>query len=282
MITEIQAKANKFLDLGMTQREAQDYSYARAALSTTDLKENCYEREVADTIQAHLGRPPRGGHSIFVPTNLRPRAEGLDTKTDSAGSFMVGTRVMSLVDAWLSALRVVGLGDSAVPGLQFNALFPTEDSGVSVNFVGENGSVDVPEVDPVFRAVLGTPHALQSTIAVSRQLLVQASNNNDLENRFKLNMGRNPVEVEESQGIFSGSLSINLQLRSLTASSRFRPRPPHAALRSSARKLARVARHSPTRPAQPVPSGAPSPPRPGPRQPLRPTAAQNQGCGIFP
>jgi len=189
MITAIQAKANKHLDLSFTPKEIERYSVANAILGMVDGKDG-FEKEVSDTLAAQIGRGPRGLRGIFVPTAVRPQASGLDTKLGSTGGFTTTQGVMDLVDVFRSQLRLTALGAQFLPGLKFNALFPTEDSGTTAFWVSENGLLDVTQTDPVFRASLATPHTLSVTTSVSKQLLVQASTSVALESKLRQDIGR--------------------------------------------------------------------------------------------
>lgn len=191
MLTPIQAKADKLtLDLGMSEREATSYSVGRAILGALDPKEKCFEREVSATIEAKLGRPTRTGNALFVPSKLRPRASGLDTKTNAAGGYMTGERILDLVDALRMQTRCAQLGATFIGGLNYTAMFPVEDTATEAYWVAENSAADVAAVDPTYKCVLGTPKTLQSTTSASRQLLAQASSSVDLERRLRMDITR--------------------------------------------------------------------------------------------
>jgi|KBSSwiStaDraftv2_1062776.scaffolds.fasta_scaffold150937_2 HK97 family phage major capsid protein len=200
MITAIQAKANKHLDLSFTPKEIERYSVANAILGMVDGKDG-FEKEVSDTLAAQIGRGPRGLRGIFVPTAVRPQASGLDTKLGSTGGFTTTQGVMDLVDVFRSQLRLTALGAQFLPGLKFNALFPTEDSGTTAFWVSENGLLDVTQTDPVFRASLATPHTLSVTTSVSKQLLVQASTSVALESKLRQDIGRAHATALEAAAI---------------------------------------------------------------------------------
>ena len=156
MITALQAKTSKVIDLGFSEREARQYSVAKAILSTTDtMTPGGFEVEVSQTLSSQLGRPARGARGIFVPTKIA--ASGLATTTNAAGGYTTAPQVQDLTDIFRSQLRLVQLGATFIGGLKYNALFPSEDSSTTAYWVTENGLVDVSESNPVFRANLASP-----------------------------------------------------------------------------------------------------------------------------
>jgi HK97 family phage major capsid protein len=213
MISVKQAVANRQLDLGLTQREAESYSIARAILAACDPKENSFEREVSETIAAKLGRPVRGPNAIFAPTALRPRMSGLDDKTNAGGAYTLFTKVPDLVEALRTQLRLTKLGVTYLPGLDYSLQFATEASATAAYWVTENSTTDVGEQDMVFSAALAGPHTLQGTLTASRQFLSQAARNVNLEARIRRDLMKShaiAVEIAALNGSGSSGQPVGL------------------------------------------------------------------------
>ena len=179
-------RKDKLLSLALNPKEAASYSLGRALQSAID-GTACFERDVHETLEASLGRPPRA-LGIYAPTCLRPQASGADTKTSGAGGFLVRETILDLVDALRSQMRLAQLGATLIPNLKFAATFGAVDTTTSTSWVGENPGSDVPESSMTFRAVTASPKTVQSTIQISRQLLGQTADNPALEQRIRMDL----------------------------------------------------------------------------------------------
>ena len=169
-------------------------------------KENCFEREVGQLIAEKVGRPTRSRNSIYTPSRLRPQASGLETKTNGAGAYLIGARI-DLIDAMTSQMRLAQLGATVLSGLTHSAQFASGDSGWSVVWVAENGGVDVAEQNRTYHAVVASPKTQQSTVAISHQLLQQASNSPDLERRLRLEITKGHANAFDAAGIAGTGVS---------------------------------------------------------------------------
>lgn len=173
-------------DLGLSPAEAQKYSVARAILVAAGHEKSGIEAEISQTLGQKLGRPGRSSSSIFVPSTLRPQQSGLDTRTNSAGSYLVGTKVPDLIQALRAQIRCVQLGATFISGLSSNVAFAVETTATSATWVSENSGVDVGDTDLVFGTRGMYPKTLQSTTSFSRQVLAQ--NSIDLERRIRMDL----------------------------------------------------------------------------------------------
>ncbi len=163
----------------MTDHEKRNFSLGRAVRAIcAEKREHCLETELSDAIAADLkmGTAPRGG--ILVP--LRIRASGADSKTNAAGGYLAQTRVgTSIVDALRASCRILQLGADFMSGVRFSLALPTEANVMAASWVNENPSSDAPASDSSFGQRLLRPHEMCATTSVSRQLLVQSSDNLD-------------------------------------------------------------------------------------------------------
>lgn len=157
----------------LTDKEERAYSFAKAILAA-DTGEKCFEREISDELAKKL---PQGykpaGTGLFVPTNLGQRA-AIVAGTSSIGGAMVFTQAGSFIDLLRNKAFVIQAGATVLPGLSAPVSFPKQNGAGTAYWVAEAGS-DVTESNLTFALVSLTPKTVQATQAFSRQLLVQAS-----------------------------------------------------------------------------------------------------------
>ena len=202
------------MDVGLSTAEAAKYSVGRAILAAAGKEKDRLEYEVSAALSAKLGRPNRSGNAIFVPAELRPQAAGLDTTTNAGGKYTVATLVPSLIDALRQQMRCVQLGATFLPGLSSNLMFATELTTTAASWTQENSGSNVGDTDMSFGARGVTPHTLQSTTSLSRQLLAQ--NSVDLERKIRLDLMKSHAIAFDAAAI-NGSGSSNQPLGLLQA-----------------------------------------------------------------
>jgi HK97 family phage major capsid protein len=161
----------------LTSQERSDYSLCRAIRSLAGESgcEATLEREVSADIAKRIGKSTSG---MFIPTNLnpfRPRASGLDEKTNAGGKYTVMTEVRDLIELLRNKARVIQLGATVLSGLTSNIQFPTQASAGTIYWTGDNPGSNVTQADLTFGARTMTPHVAQATTAFSRQLLAQST-----------------------------------------------------------------------------------------------------------
>jgi HK97 family phage major capsid protein len=109
---------------------------------------------------------------------FRITASGLDTKTNAAGEYTVGTRVSpNIVDQLRAATAVLRLGAQWLPGLKYNFQLPLESNVLTAGWVSENPGSDVAAADPSLGVRMLKGHPMQATTSYSRQLLAQSTPN---------------------------------------------------------------------------------------------------------
>ncbi|MGB8785916.1 MAG: phage major capsid protein [Terriglobales bacterium] len=201
MLSAVEAASDKTLSLTFTSREAKQYSLGSAIMSALDPKVKSFEAEISQTISASIGRPPRDGNGIFIPTIMRPRQSGLDTKTNSSGDYAVKIDVLDYVDCLRAQMRLARLGATFLPGLRYSAQFPIENTPTVAFWQTEDSNVDTSAADIVFGVALASPRTLQATTSVSRQLLAQCAGNIGLETRLRMDMSRSHAEAFDAGAI---------------------------------------------------------------------------------
>jgi HK97 family phage major capsid protein len=200
MLTPLQARADRNLDLGLSPKEVRGYSVGRAILASLEPKaEKSFEREVSAVLEQKIGRPPRNSSGLFIPTTLQ--ASGLTGTGNTSGGYTEATGILELVDALRSQMRLVTLGATFLPNLKFTAQFPIEGGTTSAVWTGEDGSVDASQADMSFKAAVGHPHTLIATTAVSRQLLQQTATNARLEQKLRLDVMKSHAEALDAAAI---------------------------------------------------------------------------------
>jgi HK97 family phage major capsid protein len=158
----------------LSEGECASYSVARLILNAADPQAHDagIEREISAAIAKDIGREPRG---YWVPTRLRPRASGLDTKTNAAGKYTVMTEVRDLIELLRNKARVIQLGATVLSGLTGNVQFPKQLTASAGAWVAENSGADVTASDATFGALTLSPKTYAATTSFSRQLLQQST-----------------------------------------------------------------------------------------------------------
>ena len=196
--------------LDLSDKEARQYSYARAIVAAADAASgvrgvNCFELEVSNELERLMPQVYRRRGGLFVPTSLR----GSKFQVDPArrGTALTDEQVRSLEGALLRAqsgvidsqtvnqikevvftvyggelieiLRnqalVVQMGARVLTGLDSPIAFPRQTGDVTAYWVAEDSGADVTASTVSTDLVTLTPRTLMAATAYSRQLLVQSS-----------------------------------------------------------------------------------------------------------
>lgn len=184
MMHELTERTKKGPEFGsrvtLNEREQREFSFRRAILNAND-GENCFEREVSDTISKNL---PMGyktkNNGIFVPTDVgMPQLPGQRTALVAATSALGGAYVFTVPGSFIDLLRnktfVLQAGATMFPGLSAPVSFPKLTSGGTAYWVSENDSA-VTESNIGTGLISLTPKTLMATQAFSKQLLLEARN----------------------------------------------------------------------------------------------------------
>ncbi len=165
-------------DIGMSRREIENYSLARAILSLGDpayaMREGGFELECSRATAQRLGKNPQG---ILVPAEVLNASHQRDMTvgTASAGGNLVGTEHMGA--AFVSLLRertlAMDLGATVLSDLVGNLVVPTQ-TGSGTGYWITEGSAPT-ESQAAFGQVPLTPKTVGAFSDFSRKLLLQSS-----------------------------------------------------------------------------------------------------------
>ena len=157
---------------GMTRKEAQEYSFLRAAMfeaGMLDANQARLEREVSDAlikVRRGLNQPETKG--VLVPTRLE-RA-GIDTGTSGAGSNLVFTRPGDFIDQLRNQSSVMRAGARMLRGLTGPVSFPKQLTPATAAWRAENPGSDASESNAGFGAVTLAFNSITATTSFSREL----------------------------------------------------------------------------------------------------------------
>lgn len=163
-------------DIGLTKREAQQYSFLRAinALANpTDRKAQeaaSFERECSEAVSGMIGKGARG---MYVPSDVQHR--DLVVGTATAGGHTVATNLLAanFIDLLRNNMMVMSMGAQMLTGLVGNIAIPRQTGGATAYWVAESGSPT--ESQQAFDQVAMSPKTVGAYSDISRKLLLQSS-----------------------------------------------------------------------------------------------------------
>ena len=161
----------------MSEKEARDYSYARAILNSTLRAEgvsigHCFEDEVSETIAKSMPKNWERKGGILVPLQLRT---GLDTATATGGAELKFTQYGGeLIELLRNNTVAIQMGARVMAGLNGPVTFPKMTGDATVSFVAENPGSDMAVSAPAFSSVSLAAKIMQGAVPFSRSLLTQS------------------------------------------------------------------------------------------------------------
>jgi HK97 family phage major capsid protein len=174
---DVLAKASKpNTDIGLTQKEAQRFSFVRAlnALANPNQRSAqeaaAFEIEVGRTAAEKSGKASRG---IMVPTDVLKR--DLLVGTASAGGNTVATDLLAadFIELLRNRMVVMGMGARMLTGLVGNIAIPRQSGAATAYWVAENAAPT--ESQQSFDQVTMSPKTMGAFTDISRKLLLQSS-----------------------------------------------------------------------------------------------------------
>jgi HK97 family phage major capsid protein len=152
----------------MSEREEKEYSICRAiAMQATN--QNCFEREVSDTMAKTLGQEARG---IFVPTNIKTRA-GQDATVSTQAAGLISQYPVTFIEFLRNMAVVLKAGATFLPGCVGNIPFARQNATAGATWTGDNPGSGVGLGDPTIEVFTMSPKQLMGKRTYSKQLLVQ-------------------------------------------------------------------------------------------------------------
>lgn len=152
----------------LNAKEVQKFSLHRAIEAKVS-GQNCFEREVSDTIAGLIGKRPQG---FYIPNEVFRTMSVLGT-----GAALVQTDLLagSFIDMLRSALALQALGVTQLVNMVGDVEIPKQLTGSTAYWVGRDGTVTAS--DQTFGLVKATPHTVGARTLVGRSMLKQASIN---------------------------------------------------------------------------------------------------------
>lgn len=161
-------------DIGLTEKEAQRFSFLRAinASANGNWTGAEFEKEVSETVEKEQ-RKVRTQSGFYVPNEVLKR--DLTAGTNADGGFTVSTDLMSgsFIDMLRNSMLVRELGATIMDGLQGNIAIPKQSGGSSAYWVAENGAIT--ESQQTLAQVTLSPKTVGAYTDMSHRLITQSS-----------------------------------------------------------------------------------------------------------
>lgn len=162
--------------LGITEKEAQKFSFARAitAISDKDWKNAGFELECSRSIAQKLGHSP-DPHKFYVPFEvMEPKRRDLDVATAGAAGYLVGTENMGFIEMLRNRSVAFQMGARRLSGLQGSVTVPRQSAAATGYWLATE-STQITESAQTFVQMALTPKNVGAYTEISRQLLLQSS-----------------------------------------------------------------------------------------------------------
>jgi HK97 family phage major capsid protein len=149
------------------------YSLTRAIRQASAGRLEGLEREISDEIQMRSGKAPTG---FYIPHSLlgETRAMSVSGTSGTVGGDYVGTVNRGFIDALRPLLKIAMAGAEILDGLTSNISIPRQAAASTASWKAETAALD--ESTPVIDQMELTPRRVGSYTILSKQLLIQASN----------------------------------------------------------------------------------------------------------
>jgi HK97 family phage major capsid protein len=176
MATQETVPATPVTEIGLTEKETQRYSIAKAIMGSIDPKLReaaAFEFECHDAIEARGVRPQQGG--FFVPAEVQKRTDLSVGGGLTLGGALVGTDHMpeSFIELLRTNMKTRELGITIMSGLTGNPSIPRQDTAGTHYWIAEGAA---PTESNLTTGQLGlSPKTIGAVQEFTRQLLVQSS-----------------------------------------------------------------------------------------------------------
>lgn len=180
--------------LGLSEREAGDYSLCRAILAArdNDWRKAGFELECHRTIADRTDKPQQS-HCFYVPLEVQRRQSAvnyarlaerhsqpqwiqrdLNVGTASAGGHLVQTSIMGFDELLRNLSFAFRMGATRLTGLRDNVTIPRQSAAATAEWLtSETGAAT--ESQPTFVQLAMTPKTVSAYTELSRKLLLQSS-----------------------------------------------------------------------------------------------------------
>lgn len=190
-------------EIGMTKKEVERYSLARALVAsvTGDWSKAGFEREASNAVGRLFGRSAEG---FFVPFEYFSRDFNLGTASEAGNLRPTDLRTDLYVDALRANMVLAGMGVRILPGLSGNIDIPRKATVSTLGMLSEIGSAT--ESNPTTAKATLSPKRIGAYIEVSKQALIQSALPLEAMLRDDLLMGAaNLIENQAFNGVGSNS-----------------------------------------------------------------------------
>ena len=156
-------------DLGLTEKETQEYSLFRAikAKLNNNWEGAEFERDCSIEIAERLDKTPQG---FYVPFDVQRE---MTTAVGGVGAVGTDHLAGSFIDALRSKSIVMGLGAQTLEGLVGNVDIPRLDAGATFYWIAEGA--DVTDGDATIGSVNLSPKTIAGSVPMTRRLLKQSA-----------------------------------------------------------------------------------------------------------
>lgn len=158
--------------IGMSDKEKGAYSIVRAIRAVVDGNWSgaTLEREASAATAKILKRDPQG---FFIPYDIAENRRDLTVGAASAGGYLIGTSMGSLIEMLRNRMLVRQLGATVLGGLIGDVAIPKQSGGATAYWVGEN-TAPTESQQTLGQEVL-KPKTCGAYTDISRKLLMQGS-----------------------------------------------------------------------------------------------------------
>lgn len=163
-------------DIGLSEREAQSYSFLRAIRAQAFPNDRsayeaaAFEREVSEATAKVMGGDARG---YLVPHDVLRRDLTVADATAAGNLVFTDARPGSFIELLRNRLALATLGAQTLTGLQGPVAIPKQTGGATAYWVAEKG--EPTESNPTVGQINLTPKTLGAFTEFSRRLILQSS-----------------------------------------------------------------------------------------------------------
>lgn len=170
-------KIDNSKEIGLTEKEVNQFSFTRALLSLADhgdLRKAPFELECTQAIEKKFGKE-NGSRAFSVPHEVQNQKRDLNVTTAGEGGNFVATNLLasSFIELLQNNMMVRQMGATILDGLVGNIAIPRKTAGATAAWVAEN--VAVAETEQTIDQVTMSPETAGTYTDISRRLLMQSS-----------------------------------------------------------------------------------------------------------
>jgi len=161
------------VNLDMSKREAQRYSFGRAVVAamTGDWSQAGLEREASNSLAKLWGRSPEG---FFVPMEVMKRDFNVGTGSEAGNLVATDLRDDLYVDVLRNALAMGQLGARILTGLTSNVDLPRKATASTIS-IATSEIANTTETQPATAKATLSPKRASAFLQVSKQALIQST-----------------------------------------------------------------------------------------------------------